>query len=127
MLFCVTVSQPCFLPLPHLPQKNNPPDLQRARAQDAGLFVLGHKGGGGALVVGDLLVLVRLVVPLAGVGRRVGVARRDDVVLVLPGLPLVLRRARRLVLVGRFRFRLVVLIGVLVEGGLVITRMGWIG
>src|SRR4029434_1679182 len=78
----------------------NPPDLQRPGAQDAGLLVLGHERGGGALVVGDLLVLVRLVVALAVVGGGVGVARRDDVVGVLV-LGVLVGGAGRLVVVGR--------------------------
>lgn len=49
-------------------------DLQRAGAEDARLLVFGHEGRRGALVVGNLLVLVRLLVALACVGCRVGVA-----------------------------------------------------
>jgi hypothetical protein len=62
---------------------------------------------------------VRLLVALAGVGGRVRVARRDDVVGILV-LALELGRARRVV-VGGLGLRLVVLIGVLVEGGLVVA------
>lgn len=55
------------------------------------------------------------------VGRRVRVARRDYVVLVLA---LLLGRNRRVVVVARLGLRLVVLIGILVEGGLVVTACG---
>lgn len=109
--------------------KSGPPNLQRPRAQDARLLVLGHEGRRGALVVGDLLVLVRLVAALAVVSGRVGVARAadDDLVLLVlvvlraVRLALVLGRAPRpFVLVGRLlRLRLVVLVRVLLEGGLV--------
>jgi hypothetical protein len=64
---------------------------------------------------------VRLLVALAVVGRSVRVARRDYVVLVLA---LLLGRNRRVVVVARLRLRLVVLIGILVEGGLVVTACG---
>lgn len=126
MLGCSISNRPSYSPSPpRLRRQHNPPDLQRPRAQDARLLVLGHEGRRRALVVGDLLVPVRLVVALAVVGGRVGVARRDHVVLVLVLLlALVLRRAPRLVLVGRLGLGLVVLIGVLVEGGLVVAAGG---
>jgi hypothetical protein len=63
---------------------------------------------------------VRLVVALAVISGRVGIARRDDVVGILV-LALQLRGARSIVILGRFRLGLVVLIGVLVEGGLVVA------
>lgn len=57
------------------------------------------------------------------VGGRIRVARRDDMVGVLV-LALLLGSARRIVLVGGLRLRLVVLIGILVEGGLVVAAGG---
>ena len=55
----------------------------------------------------------------------VGIARRDDVVGILV-LALQLRGARSIVILGRLGLGLVVLIGVLVEGGLVVARgRGW--
>lgn len=60
---------------------------------------------------------MRLFVALAVVGGRVGVARGDDLVLGI--LTLVLWRAGSLVLVGGLGLGLVVLIGVLIERGLV--------
>lgn len=73
------------------------------------------------MVVGDLLVLVRLVVALAVISGRVGIPRRDDMIGILV-LALKLRCTRSIVFLGRFRLGLVVLIGVLVEGGLVVAR-----
>jgi hypothetical protein len=66
---------------------------------------------------------VRLVVALAVVGGGVGVARRDDVVGVLV-LAVLVGGAGRLVVVGRLGLGLVVLIGILVEGGLVVAAGG---
>jgi len=57
------------------------------------------------------------------VGGGVGVARRDDVVGVLV-LAVLVGGAGRLVVVGRLGLGLVVLIGILVEGGLVVAAGG---
>lgn len=54
------------------------------------------------------------------VGGGVGVTRRDDVVGILV-LALLLGGPSRIVVLGGLRLRLVVLIGVLVEGGLVVA------
>jgi len=63
---------------------------------------------------------VRLVVALAVVGGGIGVARDDDVVLVAL-LTLLVGLANGLVFIGRLWLRLVVLIGILVKGGLVVA------
>lgn len=91
-------------------------DLQCACAENARLLVLGHEGRRGALVVGYLLVLVRLLIALALVGGRIRVARRDDVV----GLPVVAFWPPGSVLVGvcGLDIGLVVLIGILLVGEL---------
>lgn len=93
-------------------------DLERACAQDPRLLVLGHEGRRGALVVGYLLVLVRLLVALAMVGRRIGVARRDDMVVLAAVVAGAVLPAAFLVGVCRFGLGLVVLIGVFLVGEL---------
>ena len=119
------MSSSAYLPsisriLPPPSPRNYPPDLQRARAQNTGALVLSHEGRCCALVVRNLLVLVRLVVALAVVGGGIGVARDDDVVLVAL-LTLLVGLANGLVFIGRLWLRLVVLIGILVKGGLVVA------
>ena len=99
--------------------------MQGARAQDTCLFVLGHERRRTPLIVGDLLVLLRLVVALAVVSGGVGITRRDDLSMILAVLiVLALSNSPGVFSICRLGLRLIVLIGILIEGGLVTGGVG---
>ena len=88
------------------------PNLQSAGAEDARPLVLCHVGCRTALFCGDLLVFVRLVVALAGIGDGIGIATGDNVVFIV-----ILRTSH--VVVRRLGLRLIVIFGLFIEGGLI--------
>lgn len=93
------------------------PDLQRPRAQNARLLVLGHEWGRHALVVRDPLVPVGLLTPLGLVRDGVGVAGHYHVVVF--GV-VVLGSRLAFVFTLDYCFGIIVVLElILLEGGLV--------